>query len=710
MERRESYGQYPMMASVLPARVVYLIGENSTDGFRSAVREATTRWAGVTEPIVPVPASGAVSEAWQEMIKAADVQGAVNVDLDERDAEEAAERLRLPLVALSRIDDEGISQFTCHPAAVMAQGQWDQSWLIAQNDAPLWQIAAAGDLTSEALLDTQKVVPVSRPLSDVEVATGQLQNRTLLDQTRSQFREHSIESHGLFGGPMTIVVTEPDDVGGCAFFWTLRALRPLGINPTTVMLLPRHGVEYWVRFKDEVTRHLLSHPDASPDVTLLGRAIPEDELHALADLLDLTPHTANKISSTMWKKRDPSRDLTYTVNQDPRVWLLFDRSWGQWRQVDAHLYAGPSAFEFASPVKFTLQGRTLLRLSSSAFDGLPRRSTIAKMVIPDAVWHQDSIQISAHAQNHFRLTLTVPELAAVVERLLTETVSWELSDKGRLGTALTAQTDPAALLEPHMYEAVIALTTRRTEHFLKALARLERQGHELPVGTEEFAAEWGSRMDRRYAPARQLQNLTAKNALPALERACALGWAERGTAIDCQQCRVKSFIPLASVGEEARCPGCAAHSVFQGNATGVDLHYRLNSFLDRTSDQGVLPHLMAIAALQRMEPASHFLPGANLYFSDSDRAEVDLYGTFGGRILTGELKTRAREFHQEQTARDIALSARLGADIHLMAAIDRLPQDTIDHARQLCTDHGLELLVLDEQQLRPTPQDQPSID
>lgn len=89
---------------------------------------------------------------------------------------------------------------------------------------------------------------------------------------------------------------------------------------------------------------------------------------------------------------------------------------------------------------------------------------------------------------------------------------------------------------------------------------------------------------------------------------------------------------------------------------------------------------MAIAALHQL--ASYFLPGANLVFSASERAEVDLYGTFGGRVLAGELKTRASEFHAEQTARDIELSARLDAEVHLMAVVDALPDSTVDHARQ----------------------------
>lgn len=58
MERREYLGQSLIRAVVLPARVVYLIREGSMDGSRSAVRAATGRWGGMTEPIVNVDDKG----------------------------------------------------------------------------------------------------------------------------------------------------------------------------------------------------------------------------------------------------------------------------------------------------------------------------------------------------------------------------------------------------------------------------------------------------------------------------------------------------------------------------------------------------------------------------------------------------------------------------------------------------------------------------
>jgi hypothetical protein len=102
------------------------------------------------------------------------------------------------------------------------------------------------------------------------------------------------------------------------------------------------------------------------------------------------------------------------------------------------------------------------------------------------------------------------------------------------------------------------------------------------------------------------------------------------------------------------------------------VYYRLNSHLDLLSDQGVLPHLLAIEALQRQGKQSYFFPRVDVWFSadDSDRAEVDLFGVRDGRILSGEVKTNASEFTPEQLGRDIDLSSRLQADAHVLAATD----------------------------------------
>jgi hypothetical protein len=135
----------------------------------------------------------------------------------------------------------------------------------------------------------------------------------------------------------------------------------------------------------------------------------------------------------------------------------------------------------------------------------------------------------------------------------------------------------------------------------------------------------------------------------------------------------------------------------------LTVYYRLNSHLDLLSDQGVLPHLLTIGALCHQGTQCYFLPGIDVWFStdDNDRAEADLFGIRDGQILTGEVKTSASEFTSEQVSRDVALSSRLAADAHILAATDDIPDKTVELARQLCEASGLELIVLGKAELLP---------
>ena len=133
------------------------------------------------------------------------------------------------------------------------------------------------------------------------------------------------------------------------------------------------------------------------------------------------------------------------------------------------------------------------------------------------------------------------------------------------------------------------------------------------------------------------------------------------------------------------------------------MYYRLNSHLDLLSDQGVLPHLLTIAALQRQGKQSHFLPGIDVWFSadGTDKAEADIFGVRDGQVLSGEVKTSASEFTTEQITRDANLSSRLEADASILAATDDIPGEVTERAEQLCKASKLSLIVLGKADLLP---------
>ena len=72
-----------------------------------------------------------------------------------------------------------------------------------------------------------------------------------------------------------------------------------------------------------------------------------------------------------------------------------------------------------------------------------------------------------------------------------------------------------------------------------------------------------------------------------------------------------------------------------------------------------------------------------------------------GKVLAGEVKTKAADLTDEQIARDTELSHRLGADTHLLAAVDAVPGQIAADAQQACDRLGLELMILQKTNLRP---------
>jgi len=131
------------------------------------------------------------------------------------------------------------------------------------------------------------------------------------------------------------------------------------------------------------------------------------------------------------------------------------------------------------------------------------------------------------------------------------------------------------------------------------------------------------------------------------------------------------------------------------------VHYQLNSYIDLASDQGVLPHLLVAAALRNKHPETFLLLGTKVFPNDGKPPEVDIFGVCNGEVLAGEVKTKAADFTDDQIARDTELSHRLGADTHLLAAVDEVPVEVVANAQQACDRLGLKLMILQKADLRP---------
>ena len=698
-------GQSTFRVRVLPARAGYLTKPDDTCGVVEAIREASTRWAGFSEPIIPVPAAGVVDGWWVQTLKTAEVDGLVNVNIDVDVAERVAKTLGLPVVNLADIDRSGRTQFSTHPANLQqTRLQFaDQAAVLARADGALWEKTAAGDLTAEQKADCEDAsIPVWRPETADLIGRAQLDETCWLDVGAAHFAEHRIVG-GPFAAPAIVWVTEPDSVADCVYFWNLRALRSRRLRPAPMLLIPAEQIFHWTGFADALAYRLSRPEDIEPDVVLNSLSVGPDQLDEIAGLLGLIEST-EPLRGNMQFPPLPLKRAPFTYRRDiaPRTYFHSPRRYGETAQTLVQVYRDSTVAEVDSPVQFTGGGRALVRVASSAFDGLPKRPTTASLIMKDASWSEDELEYATYAQNRYRLELRVPTLSEAAWALLkNRTAQAALSTKGQLAHRLNELGAAEALLQDSVIQVIESLRTRRSQDLERALQRvLEHVSptDELRTRLEALASEWGQRSKRRFLPISEIKGL-GENTGSAVERLCFRSWAERGLKIRCGQCRIRSFVPLPETTPEPQCPACGATNTrFEPAGGGPEMHYRLNARVDRAADQGIIPHLFADAVLTAEDPQTFLLQGVDVTFEDGRKKEVDLYGITRGKVVAGEAKTSPAEFTPEQLASDIKLSVALAADTHLMVSTGEIPRTTKKQARQLAEAQGLDLRLIDSRQ------------
>ena len=223
----ESLGQNSIRLSVMPARAAYLVRPASGAGVRRAVQEASTRWGGITEPILPVPKNGRLAPWWKEVLRLSKVDGLVNVDCDASAAERLSDQTDLPLTDIADIDRKGITRYTSHPFHIdqLAYGKNTNKVVSARRGASLWEVIACGDLTDSAEEELSATVyGIYRPRTEDECGRAQLFENTLIGLTGSAINHPS--AVGWTGPwPAVVWISTPNSVLDCTYFWNLRALR-----------------------------------------------------------------------------------------------------------------------------------------------------------------------------------------------------------------------------------------------------------------------------------------------------------------------------------------------------------------------------------------------------------------------------------------------------------------------------------------------------
>ena len=700
MQQAAPIGRADVRASICPARAAYLIADDDHMGFVAAIREASTRWAGVTEPIVPCVEGEALADRWANVIRCSNVDGLVNVSLASDHAEQVGAQIGMPIVNIADIDDKGLTRFTLHPVHTdqyQFVGPADVP-LIAAEDSALWQRTALGDYLPDRIEEIvgRLVAAVSDIDATQEQLTAQIEGQTWLDFGRVRLVENRAWG-GFSGAPIVLWVTEPDSLEDCLGFWNLRALRAFVLRPAPMLLLSTDRSVDWDLLSQSLEVHLRRPDEVEPDIIIESLSASDELVDAAAEELGLVPSTREPYEGWVIPP-PPARQppFAYRRDLDPFRYRLARRQYGHTANTSIHVYRKDTRIEFDSPIEFKGPGSLMVRLESDLFEGLPRRLSISSMILNNARWNDDQLEIVTDPLQHYRFDVQVPSLEDATWKLLKERCqAAEYSDKGKIGRRLIALGGYEVLLDPNARAAIAALVTPRSKTLLRELQRLREEGRP-DEDLVELALTWGGTQQRRFRSVSELRGTVGLSGVASAERLCEQRWAERGFGINCEGCGVRSFVPLAETRPEGTCPACQAAQPYSKHpdSGAPQLQYRLNGLIDRAEDQGVLTHLLAIAVLDEEHEHTYLLPGVILPFEGQPPREADIFGVVDGKVLAGEAKNSPGGFEESDLDNDIALSAALGVDAYLMICNGDIPAPIVERAQQLVQADGLELVLI----------------
>lgn len=685
---KEYLGEDQVKVSVSPYRVAYLVPEGDAAAFEAAVGHASGRWAGQTEPIISLLPDGSVADGDVQVLETLGVLALVAVDCE-------AELIR----PLRLLDLPIIGPKALHASRVSRSIPWhavchDRSNIVAARPhGPLWEKVAAG------------IDPVGDGWGSAtpdNAGRAALEGRTILEAGLGGFAES--EAHPISAGPVTLWVTEPDSLADCQMFWNYRAMRCLRWPASPMFILPVESRDDWLGLPEVIRQIVLRRAfDGDPDVVINSLSIDPEVLVAFGEQLGLRRRDSKELvlPSARSFEGSATKDVhTFSIDVDPRDWLLHDRLYGydEWFRIQA-FRTGTSVPVMPASVEPVIKAHPglplRLNLSGGFIRDLPQTPLTAKAVFESAVWSRGVLESIVGVSSNALLSVNVPSADDLLPLVLADLpVTSMPSDKGRLTESLLKRHDAALLSGSRTLAVIQALTTRRSKELLKSLKQFASP---LPSDVEEAVGALGGRVERNYRSASRLgaERIQQPEASLILEQLADSGWTERGFSTHCGACGMAAFVALASISETAICPHCRTPSPYVQGTGGVEVYYRLDAFADRCSDQGVIAHAAIGRALLALHEYSAATFGVDVVWPDGGSAEIDILGFIGATRIAGEIKTSPSEFTDEQMRRDVALTARLGIGTHVLAFTKAVEDEAvIERALQACSASDLKLIAV----------------
>jgi hypothetical protein len=685
---------------IRPIRFAYIIHRGSGDDFARAVSEASSRWGGMQELILPATDEGALVQGYQALLDLAPVDQFVAAGTFSPDA---MTRLGQELGgAVTPILHVGTGTDGIHQLCAFSDEEIRALHAsVSREDASVGIMAAAGVLPPPELPGWRKVGAIVNPTSTwIDLAADQLREKTVISTTVKECSEQTLSG---YPGAITLVwLADPTSLEDAVRYWNTRAVSPR-LWPSHMCLVPP-ATARTPNFRSllEAAVASISVP-VTPEVFIYSLSVPVEERHAVAAAIGLTHQEGFELRRQLNRfGGDSNRTITYKATVDPLQIQGGLRVVGKRSTTLIQLDRKETIVRAESPIAFNprFNGAVRARISGPSQLNLPAGQSVARLFQDHGVEVRGFLEVTTNTVATYEFRIRIPEPAAVLQASLQDRrVHMGPSDKGQLASGvLRLVGNPQILRGATAVRVVNALTTHRLASDVRKLR--QELGESI---TEAAVEDLASRLKEVRQVARPLEDIASlmgakpSEVAPTVEQLITAGIVIRGLMVSCGICGMRTFVELSSAIAGMPCPGCggAAGFVVQPGRGEAALHYRLNALVDRASDNGVIAHLVGAAALSQTFAGLFVMPGANLTLPGGELCEVDLLTLWDGRIGCGEAKLAVKWFTEEQVAKDLRAAVAIGAWSYYMVCLEALPDDVRHRADLQCRAANVRLMSVE---------------
>jgi hypothetical protein len=696
---QEFVSQSLLNFDVRPIRAGYLVPYSSPERLRLAVAEASSRWGGMLEPILPVAKNGVITPGWLEVARLLDPD--YWVDFTGFDPS-VLERMRVRLGAPWLMPGEQApdSWSSMHLIGAYAPERIGALAVFLKDEPALRDDAALGMIEPDERPEWQRRGARITIESDLACSQAQLFDQTPAGATLHQCWELSAEGPFFLGTPGVLWIGRSDTWRDALEFWNTRALTrgawgsgPVAIvtpdvatNPTFVETLTTAIGRMQASYEPDlfVWSSSLAQPQLVDVVGQMGLAITESG--------HLTQHLRGGP-----RTRDLDQEPIQVAVGKPPI-LRGKRTVGTRATSLVQIVRPRTMFHLDSPVSFNGETRGHVKVRFSGFQALegPQREHVAKIFEPHATWGGGGLEIEVDATSRYEIALNIPTRLDVLEAAVADRgITISISDKGKLARGVMGLTDVRPFLNPLTLDVISALASPESRSLVRYLTSL---GTKRAAEAERAIQAYGESVKQVSLTLGDIAGKIGSKANtvgPVVETLVAGRLLLIGLQLSCERCGLLTFLSMPDAQPPLACPGCGESADVQRTDKKREpaLHYRLNTLVDRAHRQGILGHLYGVARLVSEAPESYVLPGADLS-GDAGSREVDILAVRKTELLSGEVKSDPRMFSPKQLTSDIELSTALGADTHLMVCPKPIPDEVRQRAERTCKRLGINLSVL----------------